>query len=51
MYRLVPFVYALLVVWLLHDCYKARREPFWFLILLLPFWGPFFYIYRFKWRY
>lgn len=48
MVRLVPIIYTLLVAYLLHDCYRHRREPFWYLILLIPFWGVGLYVWRFK---
>ena len=50
MVRLIPLIYALLVAYLLYDCYQYRREPFWYLVLLIPVWGVCLYIWRFKWH-
>ena len=50
MVRLIPLIYALLVAYLLYDCYQYRREPFWYLVLLIPVWGVALYIWRFKWH-
>jgi hypothetical protein len=50
MVRLIPLIYAVLVASLLYDCYQYRREPFWYLVLLIPVWGVGLYIWRFKWH-
>ncbi len=49
MVRLVPLIYILLVAYLMHDCYRYNREAFWYLVLLIPGYGAFLYIWRFKW--
>lgn len=48
--RLIPVFYAVLIAVLMHDCYQHRREPFWYLVLLIPVWGVVIYIWRFKWH-
>ncbi len=48
-----PAIYLLVVLYLLYDCYEHEREPLWYLILLIPFYGVGLYMYRFKmedWR-
>jgi len=48
MIRLVPIIYTILVVYLVNDCYRNRREFMWYLILLIPGWGVILYVWRFK---
>ncbi len=48
MIRLAGIIYLALVGTMLYDCYRYRREPFWYLVLLIPVWGLVLYIYRFK---
>ena len=48
MIRIVGLIHLLLIGYLMYDCYSHRREPFWYLVLLIPFWGVAIYIYRFK---
>ena len=50
MHFLIPIIYTGMVVYLLHDCYMGRREALWYMVLLIPMWGPGLYIYRFKWH-
>ena len=50
MVRLIPLIYAMLVAYLLYDCYQYRRESsFWYQILLISVWGVGLSIWRFKW--
>jgi hypothetical protein len=46
--RILPFVYAAIVVYLMVDCYRHRREALWYLVLLIPLWGVGLYLWRFK---
>lgn len=48
MLLLLPLVYIFLVVYLLYDCFKYRREFLWYVVLLIPVWGALLYIWRFK---